>query len=162
MLSLGNICGTKCTLGNCECGNTTFNPYNHLYCCIAKNETCRVDQGMSIQAPLNDTTDIVNDLPKLPYFADGVTTCHNGQAISIHGNFCPECKECPISKESNLALTSNCSKTSNHFCPLFPDSSKICMDKVNVAVDEYCSIGGDYWTCPNAKSGLDFDQCHGT
>ena len=51
----------------------------------------------------------------------------------------------------------------NHFCPMYHQSSKICKDEVNVT--DYCSYGGgqdEYWKCPKANKGLNFDQCYDT
>ena len=95
---------------------------------------------------------------------DEIISCENGQAISIDGDFCLGCQECPIANFSIMALTSNCSKSSNHYCPLNFDSSKICMDKVNFSITDYCSNGGrdDYWKCPKANKGLNFEQCYDT
>ena len=91
--------------------------------------------------------------------------CENGQALSIFGEFC---NECPMHRYSVFALTSNCSKSSNHFCQIDYYSSKICMDKVNVSIGDYCS--GDktdvfdcteyYKDCPKANKGLNFEQCY--
>ena len=88
-------------------------------------------------------------------------SCKNGQAISI-GNFCNRCEECPIFTQSRIALKSNCTKKSNQFCPVSPDSSKICMDKHNVSISAYCSLNSDndYWQCPHANSGITFEQCY--
>ena len=87
--------------------------------------------------------------------------CENGQALSIYGDFCNDCHECPIGTNSFSAISSNCSKRFNHFCPLYM-SSKICMDKVNVSVTDYCTHGGqnEHWICPKASKGLDFEQCY--
>ena len=88
-------------------------------------------------------------------------TCKNGKVISIFGEFCTENEECPIATGSITVLKSNCSKSQNNHCPLNKDSSKICMDKVNVPISNFCSVNvGGYWKCPNAKSGLNFDQCY--
>ena len=89
--------------------------------------------------------------------------CEHGQAISIYGDFCVETQECALSPGSTFALTSNCSKTSNHFCPFYASSSKICMDKVNVSITDYCTSDGlyhKYWKCPKAIKGHDFEQCY--
>ena len=85
--------------------------------------------------------------------------CENGQSLSIFGDYC---HDCPITPSSSFALTSNCSKMSNHFCPLQSDSSKICTDKVNVNITEYCSWGGydEPWKCPKANKGINFEQCY--
>ena len=90
---------------------------------------------------------------------DENVSCENGQALSIFGEFC---YECPLIKISSLALTSNCSKMSNHFCPMDYTSSKICMDKVNVPITDYCSTSADDkpWICPKANKGLNFEQCY--
>ena len=88
--------------------------------------------------------------------------CENGQAVSIYGDFCVKSRECAILPDSDFALTSNCSKSSNHFCPIHPYSSKICMDNVNVSITDYCT-GGIYdkhWKCPKAIKGHDFEQCY--
>ena len=46
---LAKICGDKCIPTNsdwtCECGDTTFDSDDWLYCCIPINETCKA-QGM--------------------------------------------------------------------------------------------------------------------
>ena len=76
--------------------------------------------------------------------------------ISTFGEFCDGC---PLAAFSEIALKSNCSKSSNHFCPLYGSSLKICMDKVNVSISDYCSIE-NAWNCPNAKDGLNFEQCY--
>lgn len=91
-------------------------------------------------------------------------SCQNGQAISSE-DFCEECNMCPISPTNSLmALKSNCSHSSNHFCPIYQFTSKICMDEVNVSIIDYCSAdnfdGGDVWMCPKANEGLDFEQCY--
>ena len=51
---------------------------------------------------------------------------------------------------------------------MYEYSSKICMDKVNVSIGDYCS--GDkadyfdcteyYKDCPKANKGLNFEQCY--
>ena len=89
--------------------------------------------------------------------------CENGQALSIYGDFCHECQECPTFEIfTEMGLTSNCSKISNHFCPMFLGSSKICMDKVNVNITDYCSASyvRKPWFCPKAINGLNFEQCY--
>ena len=93
---------------------------------------------------------------------DNISSCENGQALVIYGDFCSDSEMCPIATENQLALSSNCSKTSNHFCPMYQMSSKICMDKVNVSVTDYCSYGRgeQYWKCPKANKGLIFEQCY--
>ena len=84
--------------------------------------------------------------------------CENGQTLSIFGDFC---HECPLLKHSSLALTSNCSKSSNHFCPIGYDTSKICTDKVNVNITDYCRHEfSETWICPKANKGLNFEQCY--
>ena len=44
---LDDICGDKCIHGDsiCECGGSTFNRYETMYCCIPMNETCKI-QGI--------------------------------------------------------------------------------------------------------------------
>ena len=90
------------------------------------------------------------------------TSCENGQAVSILGGFCDENLQCPLTRYSVYAMTSNCSKSSNNFCPLFILSSKICMDSVNVNTTDYCSLGyqDEFWKCPNAMKGINFEQCY--
>ena len=85
--------------------------------------------------------------------------CESGQELSIHGDFC---YDCPLYIYSAFALKSNCSKMSNHFCPLYAGTSKICMDKVNVNITYYCSRDGQDkpWICPKANKGLNFEQCY--
>ena len=42
---LGYICGDKCMksiFSKCECGDTTFNGNGDEYCCIQRNETCKI------------------------------------------------------------------------------------------------------------------------
>ena len=90
-------------------------------------------------------------------------SCENGQAISIYGEMCNKSEECPISDlTSKRALESNCSYSSNHFCPIYYTSSKICMDKVDVSITDYCTYYGqaEPWNCPKANKGLKFDQCY--
>ena len=94
---------------------------------------------------------------------DKIISCENGHALSYNGDFCHDSQECPISAQNSiLAMSSNCSKMSNHFCPLYDYSSKICMDKVNVSITDYCSWGGldEPWICPEANKGLKFEQCY--
>ena len=83
--------------------------------------------------------------------------CENGKALSIFENFC---HGCPLGSYSTFAMSSNCSKRFNNFCPMYYSSSKICMDKVNVPMN--CSAGGlhQYWKCPKAIKGPNFDQCY--
>ena len=87
--------------------------------------------------------------------------CENGKALSIYGD---SCEECPIEKHSSaLALASNCGRSSNNFCPIYDATSKICMNKVNVNIIDYCSYfaeDGEAWICPKANKGLNFDQCY--
>ena len=85
--------------------------------------------------------------------------CENGQSLSIFGDYC---HDCPIGHSSTSALTSNCSKSSTNFCPINLYSSKICLDKVNVSITDYCSGGGfeKFWICPKANKGLIFEQCY--
>ena len=99
----------------------------------------------------------------LCHFAGKVTSCQNGQAISTE-EFCDECQECPVAQNDVFALKSNCSKSSNSFCPSFSGSSKICMDKINVSLSDHCKseINNNRWMCPNANSGLNFEQCYDT
>ena len=42
--SLDFICGDKCIISysKCECGDTIFDYKDYLYCCIPKNETCKI------------------------------------------------------------------------------------------------------------------------
>ena len=91
---------------------------------------------------------------------DKTISCENGQALSIEGDFCHQCQECPIVTYSTVAFTSNCSKRSNHFCPVYHQTLKICMEK-DVSIADYCSDSyGEYWNCPKANKGLDFEQCN--
>lgn len=85
--------------------------------------------------------------------------CENGQSLSIFGDYC---HDCPIGYSSTYALTSNCSKSSNHFCPLYAYTSKICMDKVNVDITDFCSYAGydEPLKCPKANKGINFEQCY--
>ena len=41
---LVNICGDKCIDygSKCECGDTTFEFNDDKYCCIQRNETCKI------------------------------------------------------------------------------------------------------------------------
>ena len=89
-------------------------------------------------------------------------SCKNGQAISIFEDFCNKCQECPILPFSMVAFASNCSKISNHVCPFSKDASKICIDKLNVSITDYCSDkdGNKYWKCPMANKGLKHEQCY--
>ena len=82
----------------------------------------------------------------------------------MFGEFCHECQECPIELISGFAMSSNCSKMFNHFCPMYPETSKICMDRVNTNITDYCSGGGvnHYWKCPKANKGLEVEQCYDT
>ena len=88
--------------------------------------------------------------------------CDNAQALSIYGNFCHDSNDCPTESFSSFAMSSNCSKINNHFCPLNFGSSKICIDKANVPITEYCpsGLGLKNWECPKANKGLNFDQCY--
>ena len=90
--------------------------------------------------------------------------CENGQALSIRGHFCDKCHECPISTQhSFIAMSSNCNKMSNNFCPISSHASKICMDKLSVNITDYClrsNVGDNYWKCPKARKGLNFEQCY--
>ena len=102
----------------------------------------------------------------VPYLDEEIY-CQNGQAMSIYGDFCKDGHECPTSIYSNYAMKSNCSYDSNHFCPMQFDSSKICINKMNVSISDYCRNGDPYgidthWTCPKANYGLDFEQCYTT
>ena len=93
---------------------------------------------------------------------DKIISCENGQAIPTHGGFCKDSQECPIiTSYGIMALTSNCGHVSNHFCPISRGLSKICIDKVNVSITDYCTEGGHdkYWKCPKANKGLVFEQC---
>ena len=85
--------------------------------------------------------------------------CENGQALSLYGDFCHECHECPLATYSVYAMLSNCSKRSNNFCPMFDVTSKICMDRFNVNITDYCDYG-EPWICPKANKGLNFEQCY--
>ena len=61
-----------------------------------------------------------------------------------------------------MALTSNCSKESNHVCPIDMTNSKICVDKDNVSITDYCNmlpVKEKQWVCPKANKGLSFQQC---
>ena len=91
---------------------------------------------------------------------DKTVNCDNGQAVSVFGDFCQECPL--VHLYSSFAVSSNCSYNLNHFCPLYDDASKICIDKVDVSITNYCSYGGqnEYWKCPKANKGLKFDQCY--
>ena len=89
--------------------------------------------------------------------------CENGQALSIYEDFCEGGHACPIGTDSYFALTSNCSKISNHFCPIYHLTSKICLDKVDVNITNYCKYGRndeEPWICPKANKGLSFVQCY--
>ena len=88
-------------------------------------------------------------------------SCKNGKVLS-NIDFCRDCQECPINKQSSVALTSNCSKTSNNFCPVTYDTSKICINRLNVSLPKYCTKYEDapHWICPKANKGLDFEQCY--
>ena len=101
----------------------------------------------------------------IPFYTLGNTIyCKNGQVLSIHGDFCQNCQECPLELFSSFAMSSNCSKTSNHFCTVFQGTSKICMNKVDVSITDYCSSHGlndpEPWVCPKANKGLNFEQCY--
>ena len=92
---------------------------------------------------------------------NGDISCKNGQLLSIYGDFCNKCQECPIKGHSDIAMSSNCSKITNHFCPKWYSTSKICMDNAEVSITDYCHFDGDdYWKCPKANKGLNFDQCY--
>ena len=98
----------------------------------------------------------------LKLIAGTIMSCENGQQISVYGKFCNENQGCPLGIESLLALTSNCSKSSNHFCPISSSTAKICIDRVDVSITNYCSYGArndSYWKCPKANKGLEFEQC---
>ena len=99
----------------------------------------------------------------LQFVGGGNVYCESGQALSIYGDFCHDCQECPIQPFSHLyhlAMSTNCSKSSNHFCPIYMSASKICLDKVNVSITDYCSNGDEPWICPKANKGLNFEQCY--
>ena len=55
---LDHICGDKClvlddyTSDKCECGDTTFDIGDAMYCCITRNETCKT-QGLLCK-PMRD------------------------------------------------------------------------------------------------------------
>ena len=87
--------------------------------------------------------------------------CENGQAVSLYGDSCHD--ECPIGKSSRSAMSSNCSKSLNNFCPIIEETSKICMDRVNVSITDYCFSNSEYdkyWNCPKANKGVNFEQCY--
>ena len=89
--------------------------------------------------------------------------CENGQAVVVYGGFCEECKKCPIGvRSSYMFMSSNCSKSSNHICPKSRKTSKICMDEVKVSMTDFCLLqdAHDYWKCPKANKGLNFEQCY--
>ena len=89
-------------------------------------------------------------------------SCKNGNLLHT-GDFCEQQGQCPISYWSPAAMKSNCTKSSNHFCPVGGQSTKICMEKFNVSMIDYCSaITSDYpgYMCPSLGNGLIFEQCY--
>ena len=82
--------------------------------------------------------------------------CANGHAIPIE-EFCKDQEQCPISNENQIALKSNCSHSSNRFCPHSISSSKVCMDTIDISLEDICY---DYWNCPNSVNGPFFEQCY--
>ena len=94
-------------------------------------------------------------------FKDSKAICANGKAIPFE-LFCEDQGQCPIHTGlTATALKSDCSHISNHVCPVYPLSSKICMDKVNVSLSRYCSPEyGNYFQCQSAGLGLEFEQCY--
>ena len=102
----------------------------------------------------------VSRMKNFNFLDDYHVSCENGQMISTFGEFCDGC---PLSTFSEMVLKSNCSKSLNQICPFYYTSLKICMDKVNVSISEYCSIDiENAWTCPNANDGHNFEQCYDT
>lgn len=95
---------------------------------------------------------------------DSTVICEHGQALGFE-HFCEDL--CPLSAIAITALKSNCSYIQNKNCPIYRVSNKICMDKVNVTISDYCT-GNSYdydeeklfWSCPKANRGLDFEQCY--
>ena len=130
------ICGDKCAVVECKCGNETFSPQDHnpYYCCIPKNESCEENHGIG--------------------------NCQTGQKKSSE-NFCEHQGECPISQSAYVAIKSNC--TSNHDCPVSSFSSRVCNDRINISVD-YCqgALGQNVRgkLCPLANKGLYHQQCY--
>ena len=86
--------------------------------------------------------------------------CENGKVVPQE-DFCEGQEQCPIATSSATALKSNCRHMSNNFCPMSQMSSKICLDKVNVSMGDYCKRFTDYiWICPMAKESPYFEQCY--
>ena len=83
--------------------------------------------------------------------------------MSVYGDFCLKTQECPSYPYFNFAFTSNCSKASNHFCPLYEFSSKICMNRIDAPIQ--CP-DNSHWKCQKLcrfsspyKEGADRSIC---
>ena len=63
--------------------------------------------------------------------------------------------------EVQTAIKSNCSLADYQHCPAGFFSTRICMDKVNVSVTDYCgSLLSQGKLCPLPSNGLEIDQCY--
>ena len=110
---------------------------DHFYCCTPTNITCDEHETY--------------------------VSCPNGQ-IQSQEIFCEDQSACPITEYGVVSLITNCSHMQNHHCPASYLASKICADKVDVSLNDYCK-GIDPTSppgkiCPLANKGLDYAQCY--
>ena len=134
---LGGICGDKCFSKTCICNKDEFQLIggtSYFYCCTQKNVTCTSHKGN--------------------------VTCPGGQKLN-KGQFCEQQGQCPTIMIVETALKSNCSNVGSHYCPGSLDSTKICMDKINASVKDYCgSMRSQGQLCPPPSNGLEIEQCY--